>query len=168
MFNPRAIRFFMILVSINGALLMIGIFTGIFSFFLFFLTIPLSALGLLVIEKTGSFLGNILSAWTPGRVDYYDQFAADLQKSRYSKRMGHFDEALRIVNDVLHRVPDFPDALLLKAHIMWEGFGNAEASKAYLKRVKELVPKGEPLHQWASGYHDDVTKRVKSKKVGGG
>jgi tetratricopeptide (TPR) repeat protein len=106
-------------------------------------------------------LGSIFSGWTPGKVDYREQLLGDLEKIKYSKRTGHFDDALRLVNELLHREPDFPDAMYLKAHILWEGFENAEAAKAYLKKVKELVPKNEPLHQWASSYYDEVTSGMK-------
>ena len=77
--------------------------------------------------------------------------------------MGHFDDALHLVNELLHQDPDFPDALFLKAHIMWEGFRNGEASKGILKRIKQLVPEDEPLHRWASNYYDEVANGMKSR-----
>ena len=158
MTDLRAIRFFGILAVLNGALLTIGIWTGVFSLSLFLLTIPISALCLLVIEKTGSFLGNSLAGWTPGGVNVGDRFAADLERARYSKREGRFDEALNIVNDVLHREPDFPDAIYLKATILYEGFGRAETALGYLSRLMESIPEGETLHEWASGYHEKIMK----------
>ncbi len=164
MTDLRAIRFFGILAVINGALLTIGIWTGVFSFTLFLLTIPISALCLLVIEKIGSFLGNSLAGWTPGGVNVRDQFAADLERARYSKREGRFDEALNIVNDVLHKEPDFPDAVYLKAIILYEGFGRAETGLGYLNRVMESTPKGETLHEWASNYHEKIVKGMKERQ----
>jgi len=157
MYDNRVIRFLMILGIMNGALFTIGAFTGAFSVFLNLLTIPLAALCVFIIEKSGSAFGNLLSGWIPGRPDHYAQFSADLQKIKYSKRIGHFDEALHLVNELLYKAPDFPDALFLKAHILWEGFGNAEASRGYLKRIQQLVPEDETLHQWASSYYDEMT-----------
>jgi tetratricopeptide (TPR) repeat protein len=162
--NPQTIRFFMILGVLNGALLTIGIWTGVFSFLLFILTVPLSVLCLLTIERAGSLLGNILAGWTPGTAGRYDRYAADLARARHSKRSGHFDEALLIVNEVIHRAPEFPDALYLKAHILWDGFGNAEAAKSCLKKVKALVPKGEPLHRWALNYDAEVTRGIRERQ----
>ena len=165
MTDLRAIRFFGILAVINGALLTIGIWTGVFSLSLFLLTIPISAVCLLVIEKTGSFLGNSLAGWTPGGVNVRDQFAADLERARYSKREGRFDEALHIVNDVLLKEPDFPNALYLKATILYEGFGRAETALGYLKRVIESIPEGETLHEWASNYYEKIMKGMDQEPV---
>lgn len=163
MTDPRAIRFFGILAFMNGVLLTISIWTGVFSFFLFLLTLPLSALCILMIEKTGSFLGSLMSGWIPGSAGFCDQFAADLERARYSKREGRFDEALHIVNEVLHRVPDYPDALYLKATILYEGFGRAETALGYFNRVMESTPKGETLHEWASNAHQKIVKAMKER-----
>jgi len=165
MYYPAIIRFVGILGILNGALLTMGIWTGVSSVYLHLFTIPFSALCLFLIEKTGSSLGSIMSGWNPGRADYREQFSAELEKIKYSKRMEHFDDALRLVNELLHKDPDFPDALFLKAHILWEGFGNSEASKGILKRVKQLVPEDETLHRWASIYYDEVDKRMKDRQA---
>lgn len=165
MYDNRVIRFIMILGIMNGALLTISIWSGAFSVYLHLLTIPLAALCVFIIEKSGSAFGNLLSGWIPGRPDHYAQFSADLQKIKYSKRIGHFDEALRLVNELLYQAPDFPEALFLKAHILWEGFGNAEASKGYLKKIQQLVPEDETLHQWASNYYDEMTSGMESRQT---
>jgi tetratricopeptide (TPR) repeat protein len=165
MYDNRVIRFIMILGIMNGALLTISIWSGAFSVFLNLLTIPLAALCVFIIEKSGSAFGNLLSGWIPGRPDHYAQFSADLQKIKYSKRIGHFDEALSLVNELLYQAPDFPEALFLKAHILWEGFGNAEASKGYLKKIQQLVPEDETLHQWASNYYDEMTSGMEGRQT---
>lgn len=165
MYDNRVIRFIMILGIMNGALLTIGIWSGAFSVYLHLFTIPLAALCIFIIERLGSSFGSLLSGWTPGRHDHREQFSADLAKINYSKRMGHFDDALRLVNELLHQDPDFPDALFVKAHIMWEGYGNAEAAKGYLKRIKQLIPEDETLHQWALNYYDEMTNRMKSRQT---
>jgi len=159
-YDNRVIRFIMILGIMNGALFFLGI-AGSFNL----LTIPLAALCVFIIEKSVSAFGNLLSGWIPGRPDHYAQFSADLQKIKYSKRIGHFDEALSLVNELLYQEPDFPEALFLKAHILWEGFGNAEASKGYLKRIQQLVPEDETLHQWASNYYDEMTSGMEGRQT---
>jgi len=52
----------------------------------------------------------------------------------------------------------FPEALFSKAQILWVGFGNAESAKAYFEQVRKLVPEGEALHRWASGYLAEINK----------
>ena len=55
-----------------------------------------------------------------------------------------------LVNDLLHEVPDFPEALFLKAQILWEGFGKAAAAIGWLSRIRELTPADNTFHRWAS------------------
>jgi tetratricopeptide (TPR) repeat protein len=155
--NPRNIRFFMVLAILNSALLAIFSHTRAFSVYLHLSTIPLSVLIIVIIEKLGSFFGGAaLSGWTPGLQDPRDQFAADLEKIRECKRTRHFPEALRLANNILRQDPEFPDALYLKATILWEGFGNAEGAKAHLKKIKEEVPENETLYRWACSYYDEI------------
>ena len=157
MADPRKIRFIMVLAILNSALLAIFSHTRAFSVYLHLSTIPLSLLVVFTIEKLGSILGgNVLSGWTPGLQDPRDQFAADLEKIRECKRTKHFPEALHLANHILRQDPEFPDALYLKATILWEGFGNAEGAKGYLKKIKEKVPENETLHRWASSYYDEI------------
>jgi tetratricopeptide (TPR) repeat protein len=54
-----------------------------------------------------------------------------LAKARYSKRQGRFKEALSIIESALDRDPEFPDALYLKARILWEGFNNHEVTFSF-------------------------------------
>ena len=67
------------------------------------------------------------------------------------------DRALYLVNQVIDKAPDLPEALFLKAQILWEGFGN-QAAEGYLKKVLRLVKVGEPLHRWALNYHEQVRR----------
>jgi tetratricopeptide (TPR) repeat protein len=165
MTDPRKIRFIVVLAILNSALLAIFSYTGAFSVFLHLSTIPLSFLVVVIIEKLGSFLGgSVLSGWTPGLQDPRDQFAADMEKIRECKRTSHFPEALRLANNILRQDPEFPDALYLKATILWEGFGNAEGAKGCLKKIKEKVPNNETLCGWASSYYDEVMEAANTKK----
>ena len=157
MANPRNIRFLMVLAILNSALFAIFSYTRAFSVYLHLSTIPLSVLIIVIIEKLSSFFGGAaLSGWTPGLQDPRDQFAADLEKIKECKRTGHFPEALRLANNILRQDPEFPDALYLKATILWEGFGNAEGAKGCLNMMKRNVPKNETLYRWASTYYDEI------------
>jgi len=162
------VRFLMFYMIILGALLTLGIWAGgrLFTFkhvLLFSIgAIPLSILFIYVLEKFGSGLGRFLSGWSSRRPTTRETLAADLEKARYSKREGRFQEALTIIDGVLDKDPNFPDALFLKAQILWKGFGNAGVAKEYLKKVMQVVSKDETLHRWASSYYDEVTGMEKS------
>ena len=149
----------------NGALLTIGIWTGAFSLMLHLFTIPLAICCIYIADKLGAMIGSGLSGWIPGKSDPRERLSADLEKIKYSKRMGHFDEALRLVNELLHQNKDYPETLFLKAQILWEGFGNAEAAKGYLEQVRKLTPEGEALHRWASGYLEEMIKPERDDKT---
>jgi tetratricopeptide (TPR) repeat protein len=150
----------MVLAILNSALMTITSFTGAFFVYLHLFTIPLSFLVVATIEKLGSFFGGSLSGWVPGRQNPRDQFAGDLEKIKERKRNGHFQEALHLSNNILHQDPEFPDVLYLKATILWEGYGNAEAAKGCLKKVKEKVPETEALYRWASNYYDEIVENA--------
>jgi tetratricopeptide (TPR) repeat protein len=160
----RVIRFLMWYGVLLGALVTIGGFSGLPVFTLrFFLPIaiiplPLCILSDYVVERLGSGFGGVLSGWISRRLTTRESLAADLEKARYSKREGRFKEALAIVNGALDKEPDFPEALFLKARILWEGFGNREGARGCLKKVMEAVPNDETLHRWALNYYHEITK----------
>ena len=153
------IRFIMMFLLVVGALMTISIMTsGGFTFkhvMIFLLcSIPLCILCTHAIERFGDGLGRILSGWTLSSLDLGERFSCEVHKIKYSKREGRFDQALHMVNDLLHEAPDFPEAIFLKAQILWEGFGNASAAKGCLNRIRELTPEDDKFHRWASGYMD--------------
>jgi tetratricopeptide (TPR) repeat protein len=120
--------------------------------------IPLSILYAYTREIIGSILGGIFTGWTTRKIPPREQLSADLAKARYAKGSGHFQEALSIINQVLEKDPDFPDALYLKAHILWEGFNNSKGALEILIRVMELVRDDESIYHWASSYYHEVKK----------
>jgi len=163
------IRFIMCFLICVGALLTIWIiksamypnhplFTLKHVFILSLCAIPLSILYAYSVEKFSTGLGGILTGWTTQKIPPREQLSADLAKARHAKGNGHFQEALSIINQVLEKDPDFPDALYLKAHIMWEGFNNSKGALKCLIRIMELVRDDEPIYRWASSYYHEVKK----------
>lgn len=120
--------------------------------------IPLSVLYALTVEKLGSGLGNLLLGWSSKQVNLEGQLSADLARARFSKGRGQFREALLIVNEILKKHPNFPEARLLKAQIMWEGFDNKELAMRNLDKVMSLVKDDAPIHRWAMNYYHEVIK----------
>ena len=158
------IRFILCFLICVGALLVIWIstrselFTLKHVFILSLCAIPLSILLVYTVERLGSGIGGILTGWTARKINPREQLSADMARARYSKGSGHFEEALSIINQVLEKDPDYPDALYLKAHILWEGFNNSKGALESLKRIVELVKEDEPIYDWALNYYDDVRK----------
>ena len=126
--------------------------------------IPLSILYSFIVEKLGLNLVNIMFAWSSKKTDFSEQFAADLAKARVSKGRGQFREALLLVNEIIEKYPGFPEALLLKAQIMWEGYDNKELSLRNLDKVMNIVKDEDPINRWALNYYYEVKKGRKPGK----
>ena len=86
------------------------------------------------------------------------------EKIRECKRSEHYSEGLNLANNILHKDSEFPDALYLKATILWEGFGNAEGAKGCLKKIKEKLPEDETLYRWASTYFDEIIEAAENEE----
>ena len=106
-------------------------------------------------DRIGERSANLLYGLGQRRLPLRHRLAGELDKIRFSKRQKDFDRALYLVNQVIDKAPDLPEALFLKAQILWEGFEN-QAAEGYLKKVLRLVKVGEPLHRWALNYHQQV------------
>ena len=120
--------------------------------------IPFSILYSFIVEKLGSNLANIALAWTSGKTDLSEQLSADLAKARFCKGKKQFREAILIVNEILEKHPGFPEARLLKAQIVWEGFNNKELALRNLDRAMELTQDDDPIHRWALNYYHEIKK----------
>lgn len=150
-------RFAKIWMVCFGVFLTIEVFTGsIPLLFLVFVPPAMAVMVMVIITKTGgsisrSFYGGRKAAWS-----VKEQLAGDLEKIRFSKRQGRFNEALVLANDFLKHLPNDPDALFLKAQILHEGFGYGESAKKCLEIIIKEVPASEPLHLWASSYYEGI------------
>jgi len=103
-----------------------------------------------------SFYGGRKASWS-----VKEKLGGNLEKIRYSKRQGRFDEALAHANDFLKHLPNDPDALFLKAQILHEGFGHDQSAKKCLEIIMKEVPASKTLHCWASSLYEDITSEQK-------
>ena len=86
-----------------------------------------------------------------------EQLEGPLRQVRTEFEAEMFDQALKVVNQVITKDPQYPEALVLKGQILWEGFHNAETSKPYLLRAMALVPdKANAIHLQAASLLNDI------------
>jgi len=88
-----------------------------------------------------------------------ERLAGDLNVVRYHKLCNRFDHALLTLEEVLAKDPDFPEALFLKAQILWEGFDDREAAKKSLMRIIKVEPDEKSVfRRWASNFYRELSE----------
>ena len=91
--------------------------------------------------------------------DLREQLSGDLNVARHHKLCNRFNEALIKIENVLAKDPDYPEALFLKAQILWEGFEDRGEAKSCLLKVIKLEPDKEaPFHPWALDLYRELSK----------
>ena len=122
-------------------------------------SIILSNIVMFVLDRS---VENIVSLLYGGRKQAKSQgelLANDISLVKHRKMRKEFDEALKIVNRILNVDPEYPEALLLRAQILWEGFGNSSAAIKYLKQIIEKKENEQtPIHRWALSLHDELVE----------
>ena len=88
-----------------------------------------------------------------------NRLAADLNVVRYHKLCNRFDQALLALEAVLAKAPDFPEALFLKAQILWEGFEDREGAKNSLIRILKVAPDEKAVFRhWALNFYRELSE----------
>jgi len=158
-------RFAMIWMVCFGVFLTIHVATGrIPLLFLVFAPPIMAVMGMVIIIKTGGSISRSFYGGRKARWSAKEQLAGDLEKIRYSKRQGRFNEALALANDSLKHLPHDPEALFLKAQILHVGFGHGESARKCLEIIIKEVPASETLHRWALSLYEDITDERKMRK----
>ena len=88
-----------------------------------------------------------------------------MQQARYQKMQKEYGIALRKVNEILEMDPEFPEALFLKAQILWEGFRNSDAAVPYLEKIQMVVREEQSaVRRWACSLLEDIKIVMEGKK----
>lgn len=164
--------------SVDQAL-RLGSFTRVFPL--------LSILGFLLGGWTGVAFAGIVSAalsfcsvWLSGRFStlginllygirsanwtLQEQLAGDINRVRVHKMNRQYDQAMIAVESVLDACPDFPEAWLLKAQILWEGYQDHSGARNCLIQVsKNTLHKKDPLNRWASALYRQIASENRQK-----
>jgi hypothetical protein len=152
-------RFLMIAIHLAPVCALLGWAMGGLPGLLFALLCSTAAA--LAVETLSGRLGdgsvNVL--YGMGRVDrtLRDQVIGSLNQARFHKTSHRYDLALACINEVLAADSDFPEALFLKAQILWEGYRDAAAANLCLIHLMKAQPdKAADFHRWAVSLYKEI------------
>ena len=135
----------------------LGFFLGILVAAL--LSIIVGIITSIFTDTIGKSTSNLLYGQGKSTIPLQERLEGDLQQARFHKMNQRYEKALRLVDGALDQAPDFPDALFLKAQILWEGFQDSPAAKGCIREVMQLLPtKDEPLYRWATHLLADINR----------
>jgi len=116
-----------------------------------FLSIIVGSISQLVANTVGGSASGLLYGGGKSTFSLRQRLEGDLQQVRYNKMNNNFDKALELIDGVLSQDPDFPEALFLKAQVLWEGFKDSDRAKVCLEHLIKIVPDEEaPLNRWSN------------------
>jgi uncharacterized membrane protein len=139
----------------NGGALIGAILGAIASIFVTLIVLYIS-------DKLGNFAASIYGGSRENR-SIKEQFEGDLNQVRYHKMNKQFDQALLKVDAVLTKIPDFAEALYLKASILWEGFNEPIEAKRHLDKIIKTTSQTENYHVWASTLYRNIVDEEKKR-----
>ena len=88
-----------------------------------------------------------------------EQLAGDLSQVRYHKMNQNLDKALLKVDTILARDPNHPEALFLKAQLLWDGYEDYAAARECLVRIIKVEPdKNAVFNRWAFSFYRKISK----------
>ena len=102
-----------------------------------------------------------------GRRDrtFRDQLIATLNQARFHKMSQRHGLALTCIDEVLVADPAFPEALFVKAQILWEGYQDSAAAKQCLVNLMKIEPDKEAtFHRWAVSLYREIASADKNRK----
>jgi len=98
-----------------------------------------------------------------------EQLEGDLSIATNYKMQKKYNEALNILNNILRQDPEFPEALLLKAQILWQGLDSADNAKACLEKIMKVEKdQNDTIYRWASNLNNEISvmrNRLFDKKI---
>ncbi len=147
--------------------LIIGIISGIvYGWCVFFLVMLASLLvPFPAMYATGKIADAFVFLYSGGKGTntLQDQLAGEVEKIKLLKRERHFEEALEQAEVVLNREPNHPDALFLKAQILY-GFSQYSTANACLNKILALdPPPDEKLVQWVNNLREEALKGIQER-----
>jgi len=119
--------------------------------------LSISAVIMFMMDKASSAASNLLSGRREAVWTTREQVQGYLSQARFNKDNQNYTEAFSFANKVLEKDPDYAEALLLKAQILWEGFGRADAAVRFLEKSLSLNDGDSMLQSQARLLHGDLS-----------
>ena len=94
----------------------------------------------------------------------HDQLAGELVKARLMKASRRFDEALEVIDKTLQRMPKYPEALFLKAQILWEGYADYSGAKACLEKILQVKKMRNEKEKTIRRWSENMLKEMREEK----
>ena len=138
---------FSLYFGIQGLLL-----TSVISFF--------AAVSVIIVADKVSDFTKILYGVTNANISIREQMEGTLKAVKVAKFNKDFPKALRIVNSILMKDPEFQNALFVKAQILHEGFNNTGGAKKYLKTIINSTEPSESINIWASSLYKQLCTKL--------
>ena len=163
-------RFLVSVARLAPACALLGWVTGGLQGILY--AIPGSVVAASAVELLSGRLGsgsvNVLYGMGRNHRMPRDQLVGTLTRARVHKMNKCHDKALTCIEEVLDADPNFPEALFVKAQILWDGFQDGPAAKLCLINLMKAEPDKEAIfHRWAvSLYKEIATSQRKQNAVG--
>jgi len=107
--------------------------------------------------------GDLLFGGREPQWDTQEQFSAYVSQAKHAIEKEDFNAAMTAVNNALKQDSNWPEALLIKAKIMWEGFENLGAAKRHLKQVIKLTSEKDQLNEQALALYNELEAIEKSR-----
>jgi tetratricopeptide (TPR) repeat protein len=163
--RPEIIRVLMIYGLCLGVLLVIQVFTGgVPVFFLLIAPVVMAVTVMFVLNKFGNAFGRGFYGGRQKPLSVDELAKCELDKIRFSKMNGRFEEAIQMINELLKKAPDYPEALFLKAQIYHEVYGYDESARKYLEKIIDMVSGDKEVRRWAANYLGKVSLTGAEKK----
>ena len=115
----------------------------------FAVAIPISGLTMLISDKCGDISGRLFLG-PKSNLSIRERLSGDLSRARVQKMNENYEEALRIIDNVLVEAPDFNEALFIKAQILLDGFKDIIGAKKCISMILDTESKSSSLYTWAS------------------
>jgi tetratricopeptide (TPR) repeat protein len=117
----------------------------------------ISGIVMFLLDMAGGAASGLISGRREAVWTTREQVQGFLSQARFNKDNAEYTLAFNYVNKVLDKDPDFAEALILKAQILWEGFSQADAAIQFLEKALSLDDGDKMLHNQARLLHSDLS-----------
>ena len=115
----------------------------------FAIAIPISGLTMVISDKCGDLSGRLFLGPKSNR-SVRERLSGDLSRARVQKMNGNYEKTISMIDNVLDQVPDFNEALFIKAQILMDGFKDTKVAKECISKILETESECSSLYRWVS------------------